>query len=101
MSAVAVSPYAPCRYRLTLISVATLAFLGLLWLAAILEMKVECRTLNNCLGTGGNTCLGVGSNSVLGTGHQTRQCEISAWGFQSELSEQAEAILRKLGVRFF
>jgi hypothetical protein len=101
MTAVTVHPLAPRKYRRALIGVLTLVFLGVLSLAALLEMKVECRNLIDCLGANSSSCLGAGPSSGLGKGNQTRQCEVSAWGLRSKLSERVEAILRELGVRFF
>jgi hypothetical protein len=77
-------------------------FFGLSW-AAVAEMTGYCKIRPDCLAvdrTPGN-CLQVKPGSDLLTGTVSRKCELSVWGVHVDLSDRTEAIVRKLGVRFF
>jgi hypothetical protein len=78
------------RYRRALIM---LAILGALSLAAVREMRIECRAEQDCLGADSNTCLSVGPGVVLATGTETRRCEIVLGNIRIPLAAWVEAII--------
>jgi hypothetical protein len=99
MTIVAGPLYSPRRYRRARVAVFILTLLGLMTFAAVRGMTVQCRTHDDCLlvNEGGCLLLSGKPGDVLLIGTQTRRCDVSGWGVQVELSERAEAILRKLG----
>jgi len=69
------------------------AILGALSLAAVREMRIECRVEQDCLGVDSNTCLAVAPGVFLATGTETRQCEIVLGNIRLPLPAWAQAII--------
>jgi hypothetical protein len=81
------------RYRRALIGLLLAMFLGLLSLAAVQAMRVECRSQPDCFGDG--SCLAVGEgNAVLGTGTNTKQCQLVMGDVRVPLPEWALSIIK-------
>jgi hypothetical protein len=72
-----------------------LVILGLLSLAAVREMRIECRVAQDCLGVDSYTCLGVAPGVFLATGTETRRCEIVLGNIRLPLPSWAQAIFRR------
>ena len=65
--------YRPTRTKIAFL---LLVFFGLILLAAVREIKVECRSEKDCLGVAPGSCMGVGPGAVALAGTETRQCEV-------------------------
>jgi hypothetical protein len=100
MAATSFPDFGPRRYRRAWVTGLVFVFLGLISLAAVGAIAGQCRTENDHLLVDTGSRLLISPGNTLLTGTQTRRCELSGWRLRFELSERAEAILRKLGVRF-
>jgi hypothetical protein len=101
MSAVAVPPYTPHKYRRARIGVLVLVFLGLMFFAAVRTMAVDCRNEHQRLLLNSGGCIALHQGGCLLLNEQRERCEVVAGDLRWALSERAAAILRKFGVRFY
>jgi hypothetical protein len=106
VSVVTVPEYTPHKYRTAMIAglIALLISIFLIGMsvATVGEMTGYCQIQKNYLLVNtGNPLLISPGNPLLIDQTQTRHCELNVWNIRFELSERAEAALRKIGVPFF
>ena len=88
MAVVTVPDFTPSKYRRAGIAILSLGFLGLMSLAAVREMKVECQAV---LLTGGGGIL-TGRGGALLTGGE--QCQLVMGDVRVPLPAWAQAIIK-------
>ncbi len=87
MAVVTVPDFTPSKYRRAGIAILSLGFLGLMSLAAVREMKVECQAV---LLTGGGGFL-TGGGALLTDGEQ---CQLVMGDVRVPLPAWAQAIIK-------
>jgi hypothetical protein len=87
MAVVTIPDFTPSKYRRAWIAILSLGFLGLMSLAAVREMKVECQAV---LLTGGGAFL-TGGGALLTGGEQ---CQFVMGDVRIPLPAWAQAIIK-------